>query len=425
MIYGIWYINKDFSFPGKYALLPVVGSVLLISAGPKAWINHTILSNKVAIWFGLISYPLYLWHWPLLSFLRITEEVEPDMSLRVTAILLAVILASLTYYFVEKPIRNGLHDKFKVFILLAISISLILISMYGFLMDGFPKRKGIDFNSKIELLFKSPYKGYDKFSCEKYLASFETKSLKNVDGGCVVLQNKEPSVLFVGDSHSIHYANSISSAGLSEAVAIIQGNNCLPFSGNNYMKVESCKNLYDEIILFFNKDENIKTIVFSAFWAKSISGKFASKGINWRLAAQPNYSDIESFLIFGRKLLKAALKKNRKVVFMHDIPILDFDIKRCFDLRPLRITEKENFIQDCSIHYPSYMDNNKEAFNAINLLLSEFPGVEVYDPKGILCEELKCKAINDGRPIYLNGDHVNVHGGNLIINDMISKDFLK
>jgi peptidoglycan/LPS O-acetylase OafA/YrhL len=54
-------------FPGWWALLPVVGTVLVIAAGPLTWINRHVFSFRVLVWFGLISFPLYLWHWPLLS----------------------------------------------------------------------------------------------------------------------------------------------------------------------------------------------------------------------------------------------------------------------------------------------------------------------------------------------------------------------
>lgn len=64
LAYGFLNINKELSFPGKWALVPVFGSVLIIAAGSKSWVNQIILSNKVLVWFGLISFPLYLWHWP-------------------------------------------------------------------------------------------------------------------------------------------------------------------------------------------------------------------------------------------------------------------------------------------------------------------------------------------------------------------------
>jgi peptidoglycan/LPS O-acetylase OafA/YrhL len=132
LLYGFWRIKNELSFPGKWALIPVLGTLLIISAGPKAWINRIILSHKVAVWFGLISFPLYLWHWPLLSFARIVEGGLPTLNLRLTAVGLSIFLAWLTFIFVEKPFRQKTSaDKFKVAVLCA---SLFAIGFCGFMV---------------------------------------------------------------------------------------------------------------------------------------------------------------------------------------------------------------------------------------------------------------------------------------------------
>ncbi len=107
LVYGFWQINKELSFPGKWALIPVLGTMLIIAGGTKAWINRTILSNKVVVWFGLISFPLYLWHWPILSFGRIYHNEIPTIQFRLIAILISVLFAWLTVKIIEKPFRYG------------------------------------------------------------------------------------------------------------------------------------------------------------------------------------------------------------------------------------------------------------------------------------------------------------------------------
>ena len=107
LAFGFEKITKDFSFPGVWALVPVLAAVLIISAGPTAWINRQILSNKIVVWFGLISYPLYLWHWPLLSFARILEGELPSCNIRIAAVLISIVLAWLTVKGIEKPFRSG------------------------------------------------------------------------------------------------------------------------------------------------------------------------------------------------------------------------------------------------------------------------------------------------------------------------------
>src|SRR5690349_4919064 len=95
------------SFPGWWALLPTMGAALVIAAGPGAFINGQVLSRPSLVWLGKISYPLYLWHWPILAFIRHYHLKGPTDLMRWGGIVLAITLASLTYRFVETPIRRG------------------------------------------------------------------------------------------------------------------------------------------------------------------------------------------------------------------------------------------------------------------------------------------------------------------------------
>jgi len=104
---GVWLIDSTRVFPGLWVLLPVGGTVLLILAGRRARVNRTILSQPIVVWIGLISYPLYLWHWPLLSFARIVEGGVPSASLRLTLLGVSVGLAWATYQAIERPVRFG------------------------------------------------------------------------------------------------------------------------------------------------------------------------------------------------------------------------------------------------------------------------------------------------------------------------------
>ena len=131
LMYGFWKITKEARFPGTKALLPVLGTVLIIAAGPTAWVNRTILSNKIAVWFGLISFPLYLWHWPLLSFARIVESEVPSRNIRIAAVLISIVLAWLTYKLVERPIRFGKYGKPKVMVLVAL---MSIVGVFGFVV---------------------------------------------------------------------------------------------------------------------------------------------------------------------------------------------------------------------------------------------------------------------------------------------------
>jgi len=98
-------VDATTAWPGWYALLPVAGTVMLIAAGPDNWISTKLLANKYMVAIGLISYPLYLWHWPLIVFGRILSDrpVRPLVMMGIVALSFPLALA--TYRWVEKPIR--------------------------------------------------------------------------------------------------------------------------------------------------------------------------------------------------------------------------------------------------------------------------------------------------------------------------------
>lgn len=99
-------LEKTSAFPGWWALLPTCGTVLLLAANEHSWVNRHLLSHPVMVFYGGISYPLYLWHWPLLVF-PVLLGWEMDFASRVAAVVLSVGLAVLTKEFIERPIRFG------------------------------------------------------------------------------------------------------------------------------------------------------------------------------------------------------------------------------------------------------------------------------------------------------------------------------
>lgn len=98
-------LDKSRAYPGWWAVVPVMGVVLVIAAGPQALINRFILGNRAVAGVGLISYPLYLWHWPLLAFGHIFYG-QMSKEVRVVMIVTAFVLAWLTYRFIEQKLRH-------------------------------------------------------------------------------------------------------------------------------------------------------------------------------------------------------------------------------------------------------------------------------------------------------------------------------
>jgi peptidoglycan/LPS O-acetylase OafA/YrhL len=123
-------------YPGWAALLPTWGACLLIAAGPDSVINRRILNTRLLVWIGLISFPLYLWHWPLLVFSRLQAGETPAWSVRLLAILAALILAWISYRLVERPIRFGKRNAWKVPMLVLAMTIVGLVGLKTYQRDG-------------------------------------------------------------------------------------------------------------------------------------------------------------------------------------------------------------------------------------------------------------------------------------------------
>lgn len=197
LLFGFFKIEKGLGFPGKWALVPVWGAVLIILAGQQAWVNRKILSNRILVWFGLISFPLYLWHWVGLSFARILEGDTPSIGIRFFVVIVSVIFAWLTYKFVENPVRTGSNNKVKTFILLLCMTVIGSAGYSTYYLDGIPERdisqKYISYSKSIEVTER-------KGECFEIPFAYK----KEGEWFCNMGDVTNPTLIFAyGDSHAL------------------------------------------------------------------------------------------------------------------------------------------------------------------------------------------------------------------------------
>jgi peptidoglycan/LPS O-acetylase OafA/YrhL len=205
---SLLFVTRSKAFPGWWAALPTFGAAFLISAGPRAWLNRTLLSNRLLVWCGLISFPLYLWHWPLLAFPRIVNGAVPSDAVRLCAVLLSIVLASMTYLLVEKPLRFNAHSKFTTAALLTVMILVGCAGYVLYLKNGLSFRAATNphMNNKGEI---------DHISFHEYAQNhFYPCTPQSIRKDAIFfgdalrcLQSKEDKpldVAIIGDSHAEH-----------------------------------------------------------------------------------------------------------------------------------------------------------------------------------------------------------------------------
>jgi len=137
IIYGFCHFNQHTHYPSYRAFIPVIAAMLLISAS-SSWINTRFLSSRLMVLIGLISYPLYLWHYPLITYAKILTTNNTSTLLMAGLVFLSFLLAGCTYYLIERPIRfNKTH---KIAPLVGSMILLGCLGLFVTFTEGLPSR---------------------------------------------------------------------------------------------------------------------------------------------------------------------------------------------------------------------------------------------------------------------------------------------
>jgi len=405
LIYGFININKKVSFPGFWAIIPVLGTVLIIAVGPNGVINRTILSNKIAVWFGLISFPLYLWHWPLLSFLRIIEGENPSIWIRVLAVLLSITLAWVTYKLIEYPIRIGKFKASRIILpLLILLMSFIGLTGYiVYIKDGFIHRKAAQIEDVYE--YGLHWNGWSQ--CD------QVKSDASGLGGCFILSpNKPIDVLLIGDSHAGHLATGLRDVflGNTENIAVMLYAGCYP---SYPVKTPSavyfnCPGQFISRALDYAiKTPSVKTVVLSGYPALHIQqSRFHESSV---LTDDQIIKNLDAFDEGTRQTLKALINANKKVIYILDVPELLKDPKSC---------TQRIYARGCEINIPkeAYLNRNKDFLRLIDTYRKEFPSVIFVNSSEYFCDDEQCYGNKDGTLLYATRDHLTPNGSRYLVN---------
>ena len=342
-------------------------------------------------------------------------EPNPSAIVRLCGVVLAVVLAWLTYKFIEIPIRFNSYNKNKTVTLL------VLMSVIGGLGGIVYSESGLIFkgeriNDTVAELIANPLPLVNDFECSVLIPEF--KQL-NFDAGCKLSKNKLPDIMFIGDSHTAHYRNAVWKQFADHSVLMIVQTSCLPFASHHFLKGE-CQKKYDAILSFLRDNSTVKKVYLSGYWSYLMTGGFAVERDHWRRAKPIDSEGIVSFQENGKRLIATILKSKKEVIFLKDIPDLDFNINSCFHVRPLHLPFHP-IRSNCWINFADYQQRIAPYDQVINDLLKNFPQVKLFDPRPLFCNNSKCYARDAKFPYYFNGDHLNQYGAELVIKGMWHK----
>ncbi len=416
IISSFFIIEKNYKFPGFWALLPTIGTGILIYSGTlKSSFNKIFLSSPVLVWVGLISYPLYLWHWPLLVFSRIMNSDPLSTEASILILTISFFLAWATYKYIELNIRSANKQKNKIYITILIIIMMIIfISGVAIRkMDGFKHRMNSVLNGDVSTLIL----GEDR---EKL---FDTCGLplRDVDNYQFCLSSNkinEPSIAVLGDSKSEALFYGIAREVPGDINAILIGSVRPPNNDTTDINKKQVKNkLAVDTILGQNSIEIviIANALRSIFKIDSNTG-FIKPGTD---------SKTKDWIHRYSNMIKKFEESGKKVIFVIDNPTLP-DPRNCISggmtssaLLNKVLTRKKN--SRCSIKYSDHILGTKAYRNFVKDLSLLHPKLMIYNPTPILCDidNNICSTVSNNKFLYSYSDHISDYANSLIAKDII------
>ena len=366
-------------FPGLAALPPVLGAALLIHAGPATQAGK-MLSLRPLVWVGLISYSLYLWHWPLIVFVQYWQDAPLTLAQSAGIIAASLVAAWLSLRFVETPFRSRQRYSSKAILALSVggmaglgAICLALVSLGGW-----------------STRFPPDVARYAAASSDVSPVRSECLRTRYAppDRACTLGAEVTPDTLLWGDSHGVEFAWALGERLGRQGRALEQRTlgSCAPVLDPGEQANADCRRFNEAVLAEIAARPNLRTIVLVAYW--------------------------ESGRIDDTRPLEATLSRlealGRKVVLIGAVPAQPIDVPRAlarasaFGAQPPLPRERSD--------YEARTAWLRERYDSWRLR-----GVRVIDPAESLFAGREARLVSDEKVLYFDSHHLTLAGARLVL----------
>lgn len=397
---SIFILDSNTRFPSIYAIPALLGTSLIIYFKDKCFLK-ILLNNKIMVFFGLISYSLYLIHWPIISIFRYYNLGDLVFFNKIIIFLISIFLSFLMNKYIEKPWQKK-YDFKKKLSACAFLTSIVFLSYFTIDQKGFVFR--LDEN-KIELYNKLNDKSFSK------ICNPEKSIFKNVkEKICRVGNEKNAKIILLGDSNGTMWFKPFAKLAIKNNIDIV-----------NYSRI--CNNFphnkaSDQFIKCADVSSNADTLIIGSQWFDYQNSLIAEEKAKEFIS---KISKVNQNLNF---------KKIERIIIMGQIPSImnnSLDIKSCL-LRPKYLKKDLS----CNKFYTNshlknkFLDNIKELNSLmekeIDKNLSNKYKVLFIDPVKDLCVNDKCKQYDKNFNLYFSdNNHISNYGAKFIVNQNINK----
>jgi len=423
--YSILFFNDRMFHPSFYTLSPIIGVCLIIWFSNKNEIITKILSTKLFVGVGLISYSLYLWHYPIFAFDRIIEFTKGSLFNKLLLGLIILITSIFSYFFIERPARNKKNKLKFIISLISISISILVIVNINIVQkDVYKDKYSQVLISSIDVVQRWNQLNKNNIECI------------NNKKPCNFFDKKNKKIILFGDSHigslSFDFFKKLENKNYN-LITIIR--NCFNYPDINFInrftnkehKICNKKSVLDDKRFF--KDIKNSIVIIGGRFPVHLSGLFFDnqEGHIEKGGREENKSDFPR----NKKEVENSLKnfvfnliKNQNIVIIvYPIPEVGFSV-------PNEIMKKyRNFrnskIEYLTTSYQVYKERTEDSFNLLDSLIDK--NIYRVYPHTLFCDTTikdRCVTHDDKNIFYVDDDHPSSKGAEMI-NDLIMKEIEK
>lgn len=400
ILFPIFALSKYSTFPGWWALVPTTGTAVLILVIDKSFL-YPLFRSKVMVFIGLISYSLYLWHWPLFSFARQIYQEHITTTHYFFVIAICFLISWIMFVFVETPIRRSK----KISISAGLVLGMLTVCFLGVTIQ---LNKGFDFRLNNEVYepkwtYSPQEVNYANHPLAVKLYGSDIDSKRDIfleSNGF----NSNQRVSIIGDSHAhrVFYALKENN-NWKQSISIYAKGACLPFYKVDILKngkTLKCQPTEKRILEYLEREKDIKMIVLNAFYEQYFENEIAFKTDDniVTYALDEKLHLIEKSL---NELVKKMAKSDKKIVLLLDVPSYNSSIISCVH-NPLNLV---SINRSCLKPLQQHLDSNQHLREIFENVRKQNPHVLIVDPVKAFCDTISCRAFLDKVPLYLDDGH--------------------
>lgn len=388
--------DESTPFPGPHALLPTIGTALVLLHGRQdTWVGF-LLATRPLVGIGLISYSTYLWHQPLFALTRHGTLGEPAWWVFLTLIMLSLAFAYVSWRYVETPFRRRafLRRRQVLDVSAAASGGLVALGLVGYLVPGLQLNQ---MNAAQRAVVARAVPSPERSACHTGGADY-----RRPDDACR-FHASAPRWAVFGDSHGVELAYALGEElkGLGDGVVQFTFSGCAPSHGRVVGDVH-CSQWTKEVMEYITRTDSIENVVVTYRIHAHLFGSHERV----YPALPDGGTDRERMLTWQSYIgtLRRLVDAGKRVFLVLQAPELPKSVKSLVlrDTRAYRVPgvstrwwgQRSAYVRDRLSDVP--------------------PGVIVVDPAPLFCEVEVCLAVKDGVPLYFDDDHMSVPGARMV-----------